>query len=150
VPLRTFTHNYSMPIYLLNQSFFHFVHSNSMLTPHGKGAVKPSNRRPNNTPAIKPFPFQLIPYTSLFSRKCLSLNTNMKYILAGTSGFIGSEILAHCLSNPLITSLLILSRRPLPDIKSRDPRINVVVLDDFLTYPESVKSEFSGVKAVLW
>ena len=74
----------------------------------------------------------------------------MKYILAGTSGFIGSEILTHCLSNPLITSLLILSRRPLPDIESRDPKIKVIVLDDFLSYPESAKSDFGGVKAVLW
>ncbi|KAE9374156.1 hypothetical protein N431DRAFT_404684 [Stipitochalara longipes BDJ] len=74
----------------------------------------------------------------------------MKYILTGTSGFIGSEILAQCLSNQLITSLLIFSRRPLPDIESRDPRIKIVVLDNFLSYPESVKSELTGVKAVLW
>jgi len=33
---------------------------------HRKGAAKPSNRRPNNTPVIKPLPSQLIPYTSSY------------------------------------------------------------------------------------
>jgi hypothetical protein len=74
----------------------------------------------------------------------------MKYILTGTSGFIGKEILAQALSNPLITSLLILSRRPLPNISSLDPRIKVIVLENFLSYPDALKSEFTGVKAVLW
>jgi hypothetical protein len=74
----------------------------------------------------------------------------MKYILADTSGFIGTEILTHCLSNPLITSLLILSRRPLPDIASLAPIIKVIVRENFLEYPESLKSELTGVKAVLW
>jgi hypothetical protein len=95
-------------------------------------------------------PVSAHPIYNLISPQCRSLITKMKYILTGTSGFIGSEILTHCLSNPLITSLLILSRRPLPDIESRDPRIKVLVLDNFLSYPESTKSELSGVKAVLW
>jgi hypothetical protein len=115
-----------------------------------KGAVKPSNRRPNNTPVAKPVPFQPHPICDLISPQCRSLIIKMKYILTGTSGFIGSEILTHCLSNPLITSLLILSQRPLPDIESCDPRIKVLVLDNFLSYPASIKSELSGVKAVLW
>ena len=33
---------------------------------HRKAAAKPSNRRPNNTPVIKPLPSQLIPYTSSY------------------------------------------------------------------------------------
>jgi hypothetical protein len=74
----------------------------------------------------------------------------MKYILTGTSGFIGAEILTHCLSNPLITSLLILSRRPLPSVTALDPRIKVIVLENFLSYTDSLKSELTGVKAVLW
>jgi hypothetical protein len=74
----------------------------------------------------------------------------MKYILTGTSGFIGAEILTQCLSSPLVTSLLILSRRPLPSVAALDPRIKVLVLGTFLSYPDSLKSELSGVKAVLW
>jgi hypothetical protein len=74
----------------------------------------------------------------------------MKYVLTGTSGFIGAEILTQCLSNPLITSLLILSRRSLPLVAALDPRIKVVVLENFLSYPDSLKSELIGVKAVLW
>jgi nucleoside-diphosphate-sugar epimerase len=74
----------------------------------------------------------------------------MKYILTGTSGFIGTEILSRCLQNPLITSLLILSRPPLPSVESLDPRIKVIVIDNFLSYPASLNEEFVGVKAVLW
>jgi nucleoside-diphosphate-sugar epimerase len=74
----------------------------------------------------------------------------MRYIITGTSGFIGTEILAQALLNPLITSLLILSRRPLPAISSLDSRIKVVVLENFLSYPDALKSELTGVKAVLW
>jgi len=74
----------------------------------------------------------------------------MKLILTGTSGFIGTEILTQSLLNPTITSLIILSRRPLPDIATRDPRIHVHVLENFLSYPDSVKSDLKGAKAVLW
>jgi hypothetical protein len=74
----------------------------------------------------------------------------MKYILTGTSGFIGTEILAQALLNPLVTSLLILSRRPLPTISSVDPRMKVIVLENFLSYPDALKSELNGVKAVFW
>jgi hypothetical protein len=74
----------------------------------------------------------------------------MKFILTGTSGFIGGEILSQCLSLPSLTSLIILSRRPLPEIAARDPRISVTVLDNFLVYPEEVVKQLAGAKACLW
>ena len=74
----------------------------------------------------------------------------MKIILAGTSGFIGSEILSRLLLNPSVTHLIILSRRPLPEIAARDPRISVIVLENFLVYPETVTNELVGARACLW
>jgi hypothetical protein len=74
----------------------------------------------------------------------------MKFILTGTSGFIGGEILSQCLALPSLTTLIILSRRPLPEIAARDPRISVLVLENFLIYPEEVVKQLAGAKACLW
>ena len=74
----------------------------------------------------------------------------MKIILAGSSGFIGGEVLLQCLQNPAITSLIVLSRRELPQIASRDPRIEVIVLQDFKAYPDSVLQKISGAKICIW
>jgi hypothetical protein len=74
----------------------------------------------------------------------------MKFILAGASGLIGGEVLNQCLQNPSIPSLILLSRRELPEIVARDQRIHIVVLEDFLSYPESVTQQFEGTKACLW
>jgi uncharacterized protein YbjT (DUF2867 family) len=74
----------------------------------------------------------------------------MKILLAGATGFIGSEILSQSLLNPSITSIIILSRRLLPDLEARDPRIKIVVLDNFLVYSNDLVSGLDGVEACLW
>lgn len=74
----------------------------------------------------------------------------MKVILAGSTGLIGSEVLSHLIQNKNITSIIILSRRPLPEIAARDSRIKVIVLSNFLVYEEEVRNELSGARAVLW
>jgi nucleoside-diphosphate-sugar epimerase len=74
----------------------------------------------------------------------------MKVVIAGASGFIGGALLTQCLQNSLITSLTLLSRRPLPVISALDQRIEVIVLEDFASYPESVTEQLSGAKACLW
>ncbi|KUJ20051.1 uncharacterized protein LY89DRAFT_469857 [Mollisia scopiformis] len=74
----------------------------------------------------------------------------VKVILAGASGFIGTELLSHLLSSTSITSIIILSRRPLADIAARDPRIRVFVLKSFLEFEEEVRGELEGARAVFW
>jgi hypothetical protein len=74
----------------------------------------------------------------------------MKFILTGTSGFIGGEILSQCLSLHSLTALIILSRRPLPEISARDSRISIIVLENFLVYPEEVVKQLVGAKVCLW
>ncbi|KAE9365713.1 hypothetical protein N431DRAFT_385569 [Stipitochalara longipes BDJ] len=74
----------------------------------------------------------------------------MKIILFGASGFIGSSLLTHCLQQPTLTSLIVFSRRQLPSITSLDPRIKVIVLENFFIYPESVINELTGSKACFW
>jgi hypothetical protein len=71
----------------------------------------------------------------------------MKLILTGTSGFIGSEVLSQALLHPSITSIVALSRKPIPN---SDPKLKVVLVDDFEHYSPSVLSELSGAEACIW
>ncbi|MCJ1481388.1 hypothetical protein MMC06_001545 [Schaereria dolodes] len=74
----------------------------------------------------------------------------MKVILTGATGFIGSGVLHHCLSNPSITSLIALSRRPLPEAVTRNPNLKVIILEDFLSYTDTTLQELSGAEACIW
>jgi nucleoside-diphosphate-sugar epimerase len=74
----------------------------------------------------------------------------MKIILTGTTGFIGSEVLAQCLRTPAITSIVVLSRRPLPETVSADGKVQVIVMKDFKTYPEAVIKQLEGADACIW
>lgn len=74
----------------------------------------------------------------------------MKIILTGTTGFIGTETLQQCLTNPSITSIIALSRRPLPDSLTGGPKLKVVILKDFLSYPDSVLQDIKGAQACIW
>ncbi|KFY79032.1 hypothetical protein V499_01928 [Pseudogymnoascus sp. VKM F-103] len=73
----------------------------------------------------------------------------MKIVLTGCTGLIGSAVLAECLQNPSVTSIIVLSRRPLsPPISHR--KLKVIVLADFLTYPEDVLTQLDGAQACIW
>ncbi|GKZ33192.1 hypothetical protein AbraIFM66950_002981, partial [Aspergillus brasiliensis] len=83
----------------------------------------------------------------------------MKIILTGSTGFIGHEILGQCLHNPHITSIVALSRRPLPsrpatvlpntntNTNTKTPKLTVKLVDDFLTYPDTLLDELKGAEA---
>jgi hypothetical protein len=71
----------------------------------------------------------------------------MKVILAGSSGFIGKEVLRQCLQNPSITSLIALSRRELP---VTDPKLKTVLVDDFTAYKPEVLRELEGAESCIW
>jgi hypothetical protein len=74
----------------------------------------------------------------------------MKLILTGTTGFIGQEVLAQALSHPSITSIIALSRKPLPPTFASNPKLRLVLIDDFSTYSPSVLSQLSGADACIW
>ena len=71
----------------------------------------------------------------------------MKLILTGSTGFIGQEILLQCLSSPKITSVIVLSRRAL---HIQDPKLKIVILEDFTDIPEHVMEELKGCEGVIW
>lgn len=78
----------------------------------------------------------------------------MKIILTGTTGFIGQEVLAQCLSNPSITSLVALTRRDshyhYPSTVSK-LHVHLMQDGDFLSYsdPELIKA-IQGADACIW
>ncbi|CEL06828.1 hypothetical protein ASPCAL10000 [Aspergillus calidoustus] len=74
----------------------------------------------------------------------------MKIILAGTTGFVGTEVLAQALANPRITSLVVLSRKPLPQSITENQKVTVKILDDLLTYPDSLLEELAGAEGCIW
>ncbi|KAK4200927.1 hypothetical protein QBC40DRAFT_264652 [Triangularia verruculosa] len=80
----------------------------------------------------------------------------MKLIVAGSTGFVGAEIIHQALSNPRVTSLIALGRRPAPIPKDLGPnadssKLKSVIIDDLgADYPDSAKQELSGADACIW
>lgn len=74
----------------------------------------------------------------------------MKIVLTGTTGFIGGEVLTYCLEQSSVTSIVVLSRRELPEVAARDQRIKVVVLHDFTVYSPSAVQELAGATVCIW
>ena len=75
----------------------------------------------------------------------------MKLLLIGPTGSIGSTILHQCLANPFITSLVILSRRPLStEICNSDPRVRVIIVDSYIFYDGDVLEELEEAIGCVW
>lgn len=75
------------------------------------------------------------------------LPQTMKIILTGSSGFIGASVLTHCLSNPSVTSIVALSRKPLA---VTHPKLTTIIHDDFTSYPASLLSQLEGAEACIY
>ncbi|KAK5721412.1 hypothetical protein LTS12_027593, partial [Elasticomyces elasticus] len=73
----------------------------------------------------------------------------MKVILLGSTGFIGKEVLHHCLKTPAITSLIALSRRDLPEEAAAHPKLSVVIIEQFNSYQDSVLEYLKGADACI-
>lgn len=73
----------------------------------------------------------------------------MKVIVLGSTGFIGKEVFQRCLKDPAITSLIALSRRDLPEAAT-NPKLTVVIIDNFKSYPDSVLEQLKYADACIW
>ena len=79
----------------------------------------------------------------------------MKLIVAGSTGFVATEVIRQAVSHPSITSILALARRATAVPQNVGPgadrtKLKSVVCEDFGNYPESVKKELSGADACIW
>ncbi|KAL6365320.1 hypothetical protein LRP88_01307 [Fusarium phalaenopsidis] len=75
----------------------------------------------------------------------------MHVILTGATGLVGSGVLDAMLKTKDITKISILSRRPVPmATDSKDPRVNVIIHNDFATYKPEVLRELAGARGCVW
>jgi hypothetical protein len=75
----------------------------------------------------------------------------MKLIVAGGSGFVGSEVITQAIAHKSISSVIALSRRPLTDPPFDNPKVKVVVLEDFEKgYTSEVLEQLKGAEGCCW
>ncbi|KAH8794417.1 hypothetical protein DL96DRAFT_131649 [Flagelloscypha sp. PMI_526] len=80
----------------------------------------------------------------------------MELILSGPTGRIGSATLRYCLDSPSVTSLVVLSRRPLPFEAELSPsqrsKLQTVIMtrEDYLTYPPHIMDQLQGAEGCIW
>jgi uncharacterized protein YbjT (DUF2867 family) len=79
----------------------------------------------------------------------------MKLIVTGATGLVGTEVIRQSLQNPRITSVIALSRRPVPSPKGvgedvAASRLKNVVLEDFTKYPNDAKAQLADADACIW
>lgn len=77
----------------------------------------------------------------------------MKLIVAGSTGFVATEVIRQAIANPAITSIIALARREtaIPqNAGSNTSKFKSVVCEDFSSYPENVKKELAGANACIW
>ena len=79
----------------------------------------------------------------------------MKLIVTGASGFVAQEIIRQSLSIPQITSVIALARRPIappPKLgtEADASKLKVVVIEDYGTYPDDVKTQLAYSDACIW
>ncbi|KOS22390.1 Protein FMP52 [Escovopsis weberi] len=75
----------------------------------------------------------------------------MHVILTGATGLIGSAVLDAMIRTKDITKISILSRRPVQMAEAaKDPRINVILHQDFETYDPQLLQQLAGARACVW
>ena len=79
----------------------------------------------------------------------------MKLIVAGSTGFVASEVVRQSLSIPNITSVIAIARRPVSPPSNlgqgADPsKLHSVVLDSYGSWPDDVKKQLAGADACIW
>ena len=79
----------------------------------------------------------------------------MKLVVAGSTGFVATEIIRQSLSIPKITSIIALARRPVSTPSNLSPnadlsKLHSVVLDNYGSYPDEVSKQLAGANACIW
>lgn len=79
----------------------------------------------------------------------------MKLIVAGSSGFVATQVIRQSLSIPDITSVIAIARSPVspPSNLSKGAdlsKLHCVVLDSYGSWPDDVKKQLAGADACIW
>lgn len=79
----------------------------------------------------------------------------MKVIIAGATGFVGTELIKQCLRDTKITSVIALVRRAMPPPEDTEhgtdaSKLRTVVLEDFRQYSDEAKSHLADADGMIW
>lgn len=77
----------------------------------------------------------------------------MKLIVSGATGFVATEIIRQGLGRPDVTSLVVLSRKPIspPSVDATSAaKLKQVLIKDYAEYSDDVKKEFADATACIW
>jgi uncharacterized protein YbjT (DUF2867 family) len=82
-------------------------------------------------------------------------STTMKLVVAGATGFVGTEVLRQALSIPKITSVVALARREVsvPEnlgANADASKLESAVLEDFGQYTDTARQKLAGADACIW
>jgi nucleoside-diphosphate-sugar epimerase len=78
----------------------------------------------------------------------------MEIIVIGATGYVGSEVLRCCMSDPLLAKVFVLTRRPLDaaqmnELPNRD-KLSVILRDDWLHYDDELLDALKNTRACIW
>lgn len=75
----------------------------------------------------------------------------MKLVISGGSGFVATELIKQSLQLPLVTKLVVLSRKPISAPQGIDTaKLKNVILEDYEKYPKEARDEMAGANAYIW
>jgi uncharacterized protein YbjT (DUF2867 family) len=73
----------------------------------------------------------------------------MHLILTGATGLVGSAVLQHMLNTASVTTISIISRRPVPQAEGH-PQAKVILHKDFNSYPPELLEKLKGAEGCVW
>lgn len=74
----------------------------------------------------------------------------MKIIITGATGFVGKAVVEECIQNPLVTSIIVLTRRPISDELSANVKVTTILHDNFEQYPDDLLDRLKGAQGCIW
>lgn len=97
-------------------------------------------------------------YSELYSHSTIQSHsafriypTTMKLIVAGSSGYVASEVIRQALLSSTITSVVALGRARVSAPQGTDrSKFKSVVIQDYGVYPDEAKINLKGADACIW
>jgi len=73
----------------------------------------------------------------------------MHLILTGATGLVGSACLKALVTTEAVTTVTVLSRRPVPMAEGHE-KVEVIIHNDFGNYPEGLLEKLKGAEGCDW
>ncbi|GAO15121.1 hypothetical protein UVI_02029790 [Ustilaginoidea virens] len=79
----------------------------------------------------------------------------MQVVVVGATGYVGSTVLRHCLADPRISRVHVLTRRPLGDAEApagspASGKLSVIIKTDWMAYDDELLHALRHARACLW